>query len=189
VKKQQKESGKSYRTSRNNNTVLTPPKLKEWISKLYNAEFDHDPCPVDRIDKEGKKIDSLKKNCRWGSVNFVNPPYCKTKGKENGIKAFFLKAIEERDNFKSRSIFLVPFALTKYFLEIIFEHAYSYTLLPGGYVRFFKQDGTEYKNSFPKQLCVIDFGTEKFSSSNWESENGEICLYKTKRNTIKFTKK
>lgn len=92
----------------------TPDKLLEHLDTEFH--FDFDPCPVD------PKFNGL--NISWGKMNYVNPPY-------NDITQWVTKALSERDENGSTSVFLIPFRPhTKYFNELIATNADE--------IRFFK---------------------------------------------------
>jgi len=73
-----------------------------------DLKFDFDPCPLN------SKKDNLKEESEWGEVNFVNPPYCASKGKSNGPKGFLIKALSEAEKGKT-SVFFNS-SLSKYSL-------------------------------------------------------------------------
>lgn len=157
--KKQKKIFNGINTDKSNNSITTPKWLIEWIQEFYKITFDFDPCPLDKIDTNGLEINSLLEEFDWGENNFVNPPYNSTKGQKNGIKHFILKALEEKRLKKKRSVFLIPFTNSEYFINLIFKNCSSYILLPSGLIKFIKNNH-EYKHCFPKPLCIVDFGTE-----------------------------
>jgi len=85
----------------------TPDKLLEYLDAEFH--FDFDPCPVDPT------FNGL--HISWGKTNYVNPPY-------NDITQWVTKALSERDEHGSTSVFLIPFRPhTKYFEELIATNA------------------------------------------------------------------
>lgn len=154
-----------WKGNRKNNTVVTPQWIIDFCEKTFNIKFDHDPCPVDQLNKEGEFVDSLLKESEWGKTNFVNPPYVSTPKMNNGIKGFLTKALEEFKKKKS-SVFLIPYTQSKYFMEKVWPNYDKIVILPNGFVRFLHKNKTKYKNFFPRPLCIVFFNGEKQRSSN-----------------------
>jgi hypothetical protein len=147
-------------TVNSNNVILTPEWLKDFIQKEFDVKFTFDPAPVDQMI-DGKIVDCLDKDFEWGEVNFVNPPYNSEPKKNNGIKGFLQKALQEKLKGKS-SYFLFPYRPTKYHFELVLPNVKSIIILEQGLVRFLKRDGIPYPGCFPHTLCVLQFdGSDK----------------------------
>jgi hypothetical protein len=77
---------------------LTPPALYELLDEEFG--FDFDPCPFPRNEFNGLIVP-------WGSVNYVNPPFCKKDAPFGGPSAFARKAIWEQRLGKT-SVIILP---------------------------------------------------------------------------------
>lgn len=124
-----------------NDQIQTPPTFLAGLCKLYSVEEFFDPCPLERPDWDGLKVD-------WGKNNYVNPPFSE-------IKKWLHKGAEEKAK-GNRSLFLITLRPNcKYWAEFVWPHVTGFWLLE----RNLKFVG--FERAFPVALCLVEFDPAK----------------------------
>ena len=97
----------------------TPPYLYEELNKEFSFNFD--PCP---LQNDITKWDGLKQ--KWGTSNFVNPPYSLK------LKTAFIKKAIEQKRLGLKSVLLIPVSTsTKLFHDYIMPNKKEIRFLKG----------------------------------------------------------
>jgi len=120
---------------------LTPPHIYARLNDEFH--FDFDPCPYPLPEN----YDSL--SIPWGSVNFVNPPFCEKDGPHGAVSAFVHKAIEEQAKGKT-SVLLLP---VRNYINLLMQAGAE--LRPMGRIPWLEVDTKEPRKAPDPTLCAI----------------------------------
>lgn len=124
-----------------NDQIQTPPSFLAGLRKIYSVKEFFDPCPLERPEWDGLKID-------WGQDNFVNPPFSE-------IKKWLKKGVEEKKKGR-RSLFLITLRPNcKYWVEYVWPHLTRFFLLEKN-LQF-----VGFERAFPVALCLVEFDPRK----------------------------